>query len=131
ATRVRRGRCARSRSVLGRVQDNAKGLQNAPRLVAVHDHAEPVGSLLTAHALDAIDAGLHVVAVAHRRQGAEQQPENQGGLLVETLDIAPARRAQPETHAMLSEDAQDPGLKTLQPGAAQSADENRLAVLTG
>ncbi len=55
---------------------------STPRVLAVHGHAQPVGSLLAPHLLDALGAGAHVFAIAHRCQNAEEEPEIERQVLV-------------------------------------------------
>ncbi len=59
--------------------------QNAAVPAAVHSHPEPVGGFLACHRVDAFGHRAHVVAVAHRGEGPEQQAQPQGDVLGERV----------------------------------------------
>jgi hypothetical protein len=110
-------------SWFGGVQNDSQGLQHTPRFASMHDHTQPVGSLFATHALDAVNASLHVVAVAHGGQGSEQQAKHQCSFLVQPVDIAAARLAGPKPDATLTQNAQDSWFEALKTGPAKAIDE--------
>ncbi len=80
--------CTARPSGFGVNQQKAQGHEDAPRVLAVPGHAEPVSGLLAAHLLDAFGAGAHVLAVAHGSEDAEQEAQVQGKVLVQGKGLA-------------------------------------------
>ena len=54
-------------------EQDAQSGENATRILAVDGHAEPIARFFLAHGFDAFGDETHVVAIAHRRERAEQQ----------------------------------------------------------
>jgi hypothetical protein len=76
----------------------------------MHGHAQPVRGLLATHRFDPFGDRSHIVARAHRREGAEHQSESQRKVLGYAMTFLSISLASAEPDASLREPPQHPML---------------------